>query len=165
MAPVVLKDKWVAFVSGADELNRLITREGKNVLMDTCTHYLLSEVPHYWSVFIAVFCRDQYGKTYMKAEEHRLTTKYIQRQVVDYFNTEHSRIFAAANQNHVIGVGYLASPMGDSLRRSEAFHLFEKLGGFNRWREPTTGNIYVVEPWELKELAVDPSKIQQFCQV
>jgi hypothetical protein len=86
------------------------------------------DLPHNWTVFIAAFCQSQLGERYMKADEIVPQGCYRSEQINDSITLHHEALIATCNPAHVIGYGWIASPVGQSLDENQAARVFESLG-------------------------------------
>lgn len=140
-----LKNKVVTFLTG-DKVNYLYclnTHKRVDVTLDLAQQ--LSKDPYTWSVYVAVFCRDQLGQEYMKSDSHLFTTRYRQLELVPYLNEEHNKLIKTVNRDHVIGAGWIASHEGRDFSETEAAKLFENMGCWDAYRDPDTSNIYCLD--------------------
>ena len=116
----------------------------------------ICDIAHHWTIYLAVFCRSPNGECYIKAEEIAPQGQYTSAQlgpreveydlidedgrvigsttetepgVIDKAMTE---LVARCNQTHVIGRGWIASPVGDSLTEEQADRVFEAVGAWQQ---------------------------------
>jgi hypothetical protein len=88
-----------------------------------------SEVPHHWSIFIAVMGKQPNGDVYMKSEQIKTNQPYYQNDLADYLNERHQALISGMNRNALCGVGWAAAPNGHDWSEEEAFSLFESVNG------------------------------------
>jgi len=114
--------------------------------------YSICEIAHHWTIYLAVFCRSQTGERYTKAVEIAPTGQYrseqLGAQVIEYdaydeagtlievrseiepgvIDVEIEKLLATCNPAHVIGQGWIASPVGESLTEEQAARVFDAVG-------------------------------------
>jgi len=114
--------------------------------------YSICEIAHIWTIYLAVFCRSQTGERYIKAAEIAPQGQYrsdqLGAQVIEYdafdehgnfievrreiepgvIDVEIEKLLATCNPQHVIGQGWIASPVGESLSEEQAGRIFEAVG-------------------------------------
>lgn len=86
------------------------------------------DLPHRWTIYLAVFCRSPLGERYIKGEEIVPAGQYRSEQINPAITHYHEELLASCNQSHVIGTGWIASPVGESLTEDEAARVFEAVG-------------------------------------
>jgi len=106
-------------------------RTGKTVPILPKQINLISTMRHQWSVFIAVFGIDQFGKYYMKSNEISVNKPTYQVDMITTLNDAHSNLIKEFNPEHLISVGWLATPYLKIWNESKAFTLLESLGALN----------------------------------
>ena len=107
----------------AGKLNSLrITRP----IADAITH-----LPHHWSVYLAVFCRDQLGRQYIQSVELKPTTQYKSDALADVMEDHHNELRASCNPAHIIGMGWIGCPLGRSFTDEQADMIFTGMGVWN----------------------------------
>lgn len=100
----------------------------------------ISDVQHFWTVYIAVFCRRQDGQQYMASEQLTFPERRYQSELVDLLNDRHIALIKRQNGKHVANTGWIAMPRKDDLLESEAAEIFDSLGA---WAFPAR--------WEITE--------------
>jgi len=93
----------------------------------------ICDIPHHWTVYLAVFCRSQTGERYIKADEIEPQGQYRSEQIAGVMERYHDALKAGCNPQHVIGCGWIASPVGESLTEDQAARVFDAVGV---WMEP-----------------------------
>jgi len=112
----------------------------------------ICDIAHHWTIFLAVFCRRQDGECYIKPAEVATKSQYkaahLAAQVIEYdaydehgnfievrreiepgvIDVEIEKLLATCNPAHVIGQGWIASPVGESLSEEQAGKVFEAVG-------------------------------------
>lgn len=64
-----------------------------------------------WSIYCAVFCRDQLGEEYMKGGAIVSNEEYRQSELADFVQEFHTDIIRnQVNPMHVVNVGWIATP-------------------------------------------------------
>lgn len=86
------------------------------------------DLPRQWTIYLAVFCRDSSGVQYIKGDEVEPQGRYRSEQISDVITQCHESLIATCNPNHVIGYGWIASPVGESLSEAQAARVFEAVG-------------------------------------
>lgn len=89
------------------------------------------DLPHHWTVYLAVFCRSQLGEQYMKSEEIEPQGRYRSEQISEAIIHYHEALQATCNPAHVIGYGWIASPVGESLNEEQAARCFDAVGAWD----------------------------------
>lgn len=86
------------------------------------------DLPHNWTVYLAVFCRSQLGERYIKGEEIVPQGRYRSEQINEAITQCHDALIATCNPAHVLGYGWIASPVGESLTEEQAGKVFDAVG-------------------------------------
>ena len=115
---------WHTFDDGKCELYH---RNGQRIRVNHAIQKGITEYRYRWSLLIAAFGKDQFGKTYMKSESIHSNEPYTHAELCDFLNEQHKRIIAGMNKAHFIGAGWIASIAGNELSEAEAFAWFEKV--------------------------------------
>jgi len=90
------------------------------------------DLPHQWTIYLAVFCRSQTGEQYIKAQEVEPIGRYRSGQLTEVIVHHHEALIATCNPAHVTGYGWIASPVGESLTEEQAAKVFEAVGCWQR---------------------------------
>lgn len=92
----------------------------------------ICDLAHHWTVYIAGICTHQDGSEYIQGVQikpagiHRFESL---RDVIEHFYTQ---VSADCNQNHRIGMAWLAVPYDTSITDAEAAAVFSAAGA---WRQ------------------------------
>lgn len=86
------------------------------------------DLPHQWTIYLAVFCLSQTGERYIKGEEIEPQGRYKSEHINDAITQCHDALIATCNPGHVIGYGWIASPTGESLTEEQAARVFDCVG-------------------------------------
>lgn len=126
-----LKNLYVAFVTGKDEVCVIVNKKGELIEPTTRLYKAIAKVKHKWSVYMSVFGFQADGKGYSKSEVVNCQQRYFQSDLVEFLNDEHKKLVAGFNKSQMAGAGWLASPAGVELTEQEAGFLFDKLGAWD----------------------------------
>ena len=86
------------------------------------------DLPHKWTIYLAVFCKSQTGERYIKGDEVEPIGRFRSEQLTEVIVHCHEALIATCNPVHVIGYGWIASPVGESLTEEQAGKVFEAVG-------------------------------------
>lgn len=125
-----LKNIFVAYVTGKDDLCVVINKKGELMQVTNRIYKAIAKVKHKWSVYISVFGFQPDGKGYSKSEVVNCQQRYFQCDLVDYLNSEHQNLINNFNKSQMSGAGWIASPSGVELSEEEAANIFDKLGAW-----------------------------------
>ncbi|QHF03289.1 hypothetical protein N015_13085 [Pseudomonas asturiensis] len=92
----------------------------------------LCDIPHRWTVYIAVFCQEPSGAQYSKATEFTTSGMHLVASLEHLMIEKHAELCTSANQKHVIGSGWLAIPDEVSLTEEQANAAFAAMGVWQR---------------------------------
>lgn len=95
--------------------------------------HAICDYPHHWTIYLAVFCRSQSGENYIKSVEIAPQGQYKTDQLGEVMEQCHDDLMATCNPGHVIGSGWIARPISDSLTEEQADAIFTACGV---WKEP-----------------------------
>ncbi|QPG06932.1 hypothetical protein IT774_07465 [Salinimonas marina] len=123
-----LKHTAIGCVAAQGPCQLLDLRTQKPLVMHPATFQLISQLRHQWTVYIAVFGINVFGKHYSKSEEIQVTHPQFQRDMVETLNTHHKKLVDGFNPNHLLSVGWLATPYIYEWREEQAFKMLESLG-------------------------------------
>ena len=84
-----------------------------------------------WSVYCAVFCRDQTGTEYMQGVVVSTNNDCMQSDLHAVLHEHHVQLLGGCNKAHTLNVGWLASPVGYEWTEQEAGAIFTKMGAWN----------------------------------
>jgi len=118
-----LKNIGMLYVLGEDP-TPVSLKTNKTIILDEILFNSLTRFKHKWSVFIAVFGRDNFGKEYMKSEVIQTKEPYYNDELIDVLNTEHERLYKEANEKQIISVGWLAVPSNMDWDEKVLFKMF-----------------------------------------
>lgn len=88
----------------------------------------ICDLPRVWTVYLAIFCQSQTGERYIKSEEIVPQGRYKSEQINASITSYHDALLARCNPAHVIGYGWIASPVGESLNEEQAARVFDAVG-------------------------------------
>lgn len=127
-AKAILGNTYAIWHTFDDKKAELYHRNGKQVRMTQPIVTALTEYRYQWSLFLAAFGVDQWGKPYMKSEVILSKEEYTHAELCDFLNDQHRALIDGMNQNQFVGCGWIASIKGTDLSEKEAFAWFDKLG-------------------------------------
>lgn len=84
----------------------------------------LLDVPHRWTLYLAVFCQRQDGEQYTKAIELETGGIYRAAQLTDVIREHHVKLVQAQNPGHVVSSGWIAFPYPIEYAEADADALF-----------------------------------------
>jgi len=84
----------------------------------------LKTVQYKWSVFIAVFCRDQFGKEYMQGSWVFADQPYYHGDLIDHVAGYLDGIVSDANKQHIVDIGWLSVLNGKELDHKHVEKIF-----------------------------------------
>lgn len=88
----------------------------------------ISEMAHHWTVYLAVFCRDQADTEYIKSVEIAPNGQYRSDALAGAMEHHHAELRDTCNPAHIIGAGWIGCPSGRSFSESDAADVFESMG-------------------------------------
>lgn len=86
----------------------------------------LLDLPHKWTIYIAVFMRLESGKITYKPVELYIDNQYKFNDLEEVIRSEYSKLINSCNSLRIIGSGFIANPNQISLEDKAASTLFEK---------------------------------------
>jgi len=92
----------------------------------------LCDIPHRWTVYIAVFCQEPSGAQYSKATEFTTAGMHLVASLEQLMIEKHAELCVSANQKHVIGSGWIAIPDQMTLTEAQANAVFTAMGVWQR---------------------------------
>ena len=126
-----LRGTAVIYMANNDRKSRIINLKSHEMYSANLQQaHLLLTATFKWTVYCAVFCRDASGSEYMKAIEVGVDAPCLHDTLFDSMPDEHLKLLRGCNDNHVVNVGWLASPDGISITEAEAGAIFDK---HNAW--------------------------------
>ncbi len=121
-------------IARINENNCEIVDLTKNELYKSPTRTTISmftDSPHKWVILLVCLCESDTGR-YMKTEEIRLASPYYQRDLVEFLQSAQGDLAKACNQNHLQGLGWIASTNDITYDLEQAEVLLEKLGAWSQ---------------------------------
>jgi hypothetical protein len=126
-----LKNCAIVFLAGGDNKCHLVDVRTHKVFSPTLALSRVIEKGRYsWSVYCAVFCRDQNGQEYMPGIVVVPDHPCLQSELQEGLHNHHLKLLHPCNANHTVNVGWLASPVGRDWCEEEVGKIFSKL---NAW--------------------------------
>ena len=130
----VLANTLIIWHTFGDQKAELYHRNGRRVKVNQAIQTAVTEYRYKWSLLIAAFGVDSFGKRYMKSEIVLSQEPYTHSELCDFLNEQHKKIIEGMNQNHFIGCGWIGSIAGNDLSEKEAYEWFEKVA-LNEYQE------------------------------
>lgn len=126
LAKARLKDCVVVYVSG-DNFKRLFSlKHMMPVRITRDTDLMVHSLRWPWTVYIAAFGRDSFGRFYIKAREIAIAGEHLYGEVADSLNAEHKALIEETMpESHLIGVGWIAAPRRCSFDEEQAAKIFD----------------------------------------
>lgn len=126
LSRAILKGTAVMYTTGVEVCSLVSTSNGDRLSVTPITRKAITEYRHKWKVFMAVFCRDQLGKEYIRSGIADPKGEYLHTELLDALNDEHQKLIKEANPKHIIGAGWLACPDGAEIEDDKACEIFTK---------------------------------------
>ena len=123
----VLANTLIIWHTFGDQKAELYHRNGRRIKVNQAIQTAVTEYRYKWSLLIAAFGKDSFGKLYMKSEIVLSQEPYTHAELCDFLNVQHKKIIEGMNEKHFIGAGWLASIAGNDLTEADAFKWFEKV--------------------------------------
>ena len=104
----------------------------KNVKHGRLVADAVCDIAHSWVIYFGAFCRDQFGRQYIKASEVAPQGIYRSESLTGVIE-EHCRALRdSCNPAHMVGSGWIANPSGVSLGEEQAAQIFEACGAWKQ---------------------------------
>ena len=123
----VLANTLIIWHTFGDQKAELYHRNGRRIKVNQAIQTAVTEYKYKWSLLIAAFGIDSFGKRYMKSEIVLSQEPYTHSELCDFLNAQHKKIIEGMNEKHFIGAGWIASIAGNDLTEADAFNWFEKV--------------------------------------
>ena len=131
LGKAVLKNCAITFVAGGNGLCAMVDLKTNRAFKPLPALANAIESGRYiWSVYCAVFCRDQAGVEYMQGVEVVTNEPCYQADLLNVLQHHHIALLDGCNEAHKVNVGWLASAVGHEWREKEAGKIFTNL---NAW--------------------------------
>lgn len=141
LAKTALRNQAVIFVGGSKGCDMVDLRSGKIYTPSKEVAISITNLKAKWSVFCAVFCRDQNDDDYMKSVSVHIRDMRRQDELLHSLNDIHQDLLGGCNNSHVVNVGWIAAPNGEELSEEKAGAIFGDAGAWN-----------VIAEWENEQL-------------
>ena len=139
LGKAVLKGCAITFLAGSDGLCKMVEIKTRKPFKAGFSLAKTIESGRYsWSVYCAVFCRDQTGKEYMKSVVINTMDDCRQNDLVETLHHHHLALLEDCNKSHTLNVGWLASPTAHEWTEQDAGAIFSKMNAWNfnaEWEE------------------------------
>jgi len=139
LGKAVLKGCAISFVAGGNGLCQMVDLKTQRGFKPGPALARTIEAGRYtWSVYCAVFCRDQNGGEYMQSVVVTTNEPCYQSDLLDVLHEHHLNLLAGCNEAHILNVGWLASPVGHEWTEKEAGDIFTKLNAWDfvaKWEQ------------------------------
>ena len=131
LGKAVLKGTAIIFVAGNNGLCQMVEIKTKKTFKPGVSLAKTITAGRYtWSIYLAVFCRDQTHKEYMKSDVITTKQPYLQCEIESVLKNHHLNLLNRCNSAHILNVGWLASPTGHDWTEKEAGDIFVNM---NAW--------------------------------
>lgn len=104
------------------------TKRLEFVELDNATSSAVRQTRLKWVIYLAAFCVKSDGEGYIKGEELVLEGTHLGKDLDAVLAEYHQPLRDRCNPSHLIGSGWIASPVGVSFTEKEAAKIFEKAG-------------------------------------
>jgi hypothetical protein len=94
----------------------------------------ICDIAHYWTIYLAALCVDQFGKHYIKSVEVAPQGMYLSGHLTDVIDTTYRDLIAGCNCEHVVASGWIAIPDRVSLEEEQAARIFDAVGAWGQER-------------------------------
>ena len=132
LGKAALRGCAITFLAGGDGLCRMVDIKTKKAFSAGPALAKTIESGRYpWSVYCAVFCRDQAGQDYMQAVVVSTNNDCIQSDLHAVLHEHHAQLLDGCNRAHTLNVGWLASPVGHEWTEQEAGAIFTNMGAWD----------------------------------
>jgi hypothetical protein len=125
-----LKNTFIANISNIEGC-MFINKKGELLHVDEMVFRAISEVKHYWGVYLAGLGIQPDGQIYTKGDAFVTKERFFQSDLTEFVKSRHEKLIKNFNTEQLTAAGWIASPVGGDLTEKEATEIFEKLGGFN----------------------------------
>lgn len=92
----------------------------------------ICDLPHHWTIYLAVFCRSQTGERYIRASEVAPAGQYKSEHLTEVIEHYHDELTASCNPAHIAGRGWIALPYPVSLTEEQAARVFDAVGAWEK---------------------------------
>lgn len=141
LGKAVLKGCAIIFVAGNNGLCQMVEIKTKKTFKPGVSLAKTITAGRYiWSIYLAVFCRDQTGKEYMQSVVITTKEPCLQCEVQDVLKNHHFKLLDGCNSAHILNVGWLASPIGHDWTEKEAGEIFANMNAWDfvaEWEKVT----------------------------
>ena len=129
VAQAHLNDCVITFTSG-DNFKRLYSlKHGSQVRVTPQLNEVIHGIRWPWTVYIAAFGRDAFGKFYIKARELAVNGEHLYEEIAEYLNKAHADLIQETMpESQLVGVGWIAAPRRCAFDEQQAAYIFERLG-------------------------------------
>jgi hypothetical protein len=143
LSNIALKDHAIGCIPTKTYSELINLKTNSVVPINNTKLKMITELRHKWSVFIAVFGIDSQNQYYMKSNEVIVANPVFQSELSDTLNTHHQTLCSQFNPNHLISVGWLATPYSKVWDEQKAFKVLENLGALSFKRDEDNNIIEV----------------------
>ena len=106
-----VKDLGVVFVLNDTKYADVVNlRTKQKVSLNNDLDQVIRFKAHPWNLLLAVFCKDNFGKEYIKMSITRADKPCLQRELDESASKRHAELIRSCNENHLVGVGWIATP-------------------------------------------------------
>lgn len=90
------------------------------------------DIPHRWTIYLSVLCRDHFGQRYHKSIEVAPQGNYLAEHLTDVIEATYTDLRATANPTHLVASGWIAIPTDTMVDEAEAAKIFAAVGAWNQ---------------------------------
>lgn len=126
----VWTDGNISHLIDAKNKHRILVSQALYDMM-RCTRFM-------WTIQMSAFCIDQNGTKYIKSDVMETKQRYTQYDLAAYLGEMHDKLLDSVNQAHLLGPGWIASPLGREFTEKEADEIFDM---FNPWEKVLNGDV------------------------
>ena len=136
----ILQDKLVAWCVG-QRFCQMFDLDGNLLKVPERTQLLTVKTKLPWNSLCMVLCRSQLNEEYIKSVVVRSLVPETQPVLAEVLNKHHQQLLQEANPQHMVNVGWVASPGGREIPLPVAYKIMAALESWD-----------CLAPWEVKDV-------------
>lgn len=127
----VFAQKFVIAWAGTIEAQIMRRRNFEKETLTMREVNALNQVPHKWQVHVLCTLRDHCGRDYIQSQELIFNNEYYCADISDLVNEKMHEFVKTCNQNHMVNVGWVATPCMNELSDEDLAKIMDKLGAWD----------------------------------
>lgn len=92
----------------------------------------ICDLPHEWTIYLAVLCRSQTGEQYIKSEEVAPQGQYRAEHLTEVIRHYHDELTATCNPAHIVQRAWIALPYRVTVEEEQAARVFDAVGAWEQ---------------------------------